>query len=194
MTDPITIRPLEPDLLGDYLRFFDGPAFADNPHWASCYCYFHHHLGPDDWDSRTGAQNREAVAALIRGGRFHGFLAYRGMNLVGWCNAAPKGQIPRLRQLAGLATNDTAHVGSIVCFVVAKDHRRSGVAAALLKSACDSFAGAGLTIAEAYPRRAADDDASNYHGPLELYRRSGFDIVHEFDSWYAVRKPLGAAV
>ena len=30
----IDIRPLTPDLLGDYLDFFDNVAFADNPECA----------------------------------------------------------------------------------------------------------------------------------------------------------------
>ncbi len=34
------IRELTPALAGDYLAFFDGDAFADNPDWASCYCRF----------------------------------------------------------------------------------------------------------------------------------------------------------
>jgi uncharacterized protein YndB with AHSA1/START domain len=32
------IRPLTPDRIDDFLRFFDHDAFADNPYWAHCYC------------------------------------------------------------------------------------------------------------------------------------------------------------
>ncbi|MBL7137832.1 MAG: hypothetical protein ISS17_03550 [Bacteroidales bacterium] len=32
------IRPLNPDLIFDWLDFFDNRAFTDNPFWKSCYC------------------------------------------------------------------------------------------------------------------------------------------------------------
>jgi len=35
-------RELTPDRADDFLDYFDGDAFADNPEGASCYCcYFH---------------------------------------------------------------------------------------------------------------------------------------------------------
>jgi ribosomal protein S18 acetylase RimI-like enzyme len=190
MSAPIEVRPLTPALLDDYLGFFDGPAFSDNPHWASCYCYFHHNPDPDSWGTRTGVENREDVSGLIRRDRFHGFLAYAGEAAIGWCNAAPRRDIPALARSPELAAPDADHVGSIVCFVVAAEHRRAGVATALLRAALTSFSAAGLTIAEAYPRTGALTDASNYHGPVELYRAEGFRSVREFDGWSVVRKML----
>jgi GNAT superfamily N-acetyltransferase len=190
MSEAVTVRSLAPELLDDYLAFFDGPAFADNPHWASCYCYFHHNLDPAAWDGRSGQENRAAVSDLIRTGRFHGFLAYRDGAPVGWCKAAPRAEIPLLGQSQELAVDDADQIGSIVCFVVAQDHRRSGVATALLEAACRSFAARGLTFAEAYPRTAVFDAASNYHGPLELYLTSGFVPFRQLDARWIVRKPL----
>ena len=40
MSGPVEIRELTPELLADFLGFFEGEAFADNPGWASCYCQF----------------------------------------------------------------------------------------------------------------------------------------------------------
>lgn len=190
MMASVEVRPLAPALLGDYLALFDGPAFADNPHWASCYCFFHHNPVPDTWDNRAGDQNRADVSDLIRRDRFHGFLAYRDGAPIGWCKAAPRLEIPALGRSAELAVEDADRVGSIVCFVVAPAHRKSGVATALLQAACDSFTAGGLRIAEAYPREGVFDAASNFHGPLELYRAAGFSPFRQFEAWSIVRKTL----
>jgi len=190
MTSPIVVRPLAPASLGDYLAFFDGRAFTDNPHWASCFCFFHHNPDPDAWDRRGAQENRSDVSALIRQDRFHGFLAYRDDAVVGWCNAAPRLEIPMLARSKELEVEDAGQVGSIVCFIVAHDHRRSGVATELLQAACRSFAERGLTIAEAYPRAGVFDAASNYHGPADLYAAEGFTPFRKFDGWSIVRKAL----
>jgi len=36
------IRPLTPDLLDDYLFFFDNIVFKENPDWSVCYCFSYH--------------------------------------------------------------------------------------------------------------------------------------------------------
>lgn len=45
---PPEIRPLTPERRADFLAFFEGEAFADNPAWASCYCYFYQFPGTAD--------------------------------------------------------------------------------------------------------------------------------------------------
>ncbi len=58
MIEPI-IRELSPQLLEDWLHFFDHDAVTANPHWASCYCYFYladHRAKP--WKERTADENR----------------------------------------------------------------------------------------------------------------------------------------
>ena len=45
MTKRISVERLTPARRDDFLGFFDherGPAFADNPEWAKCYCHFYH--------------------------------------------------------------------------------------------------------------------------------------------------------
>lgn len=37
---PLTIRRLAPELQADFLQYFEGTAFADNPKWKSCSCQF----------------------------------------------------------------------------------------------------------------------------------------------------------
>jgi GNAT superfamily N-acetyltransferase len=181
---PLTIRPLSPDLQPDFLRFFEGAAFADNPKWQSCYCQF---LYVDhskvNWPLRSAEENRSDACNRIACGRMKGLLAYRGEEVVGWCNAAPRAW---LESFADEPDPDEALIGQITCFVVAKAHRRSGVARALLDAACDLLRQHGLTIAEANPQREAATDAENHYGPLGLYLSSGFTMHRETESGIVV--------
>ena len=68
MTADYRIERLTPARGDDFLRFFDhehGPAFADNPDWAKCYCHFYHVPKAIDWKSLDGNANRTAMAARI---------------------------------------------------------------------------------------------------------------------------------
>ncbi|MEW6073208.1 MAG: GNAT family N-acetyltransferase [Planctomycetota bacterium] len=189
-----TVRPLTPDLLPDWLAFFDERAFADHPAWASCYCaFFHADCSGEEWEKRTAAENRVAASRWIRDGRLRGYLAYAGEEAVGWVHAAPRLLIPNLARRERLAIDDAEHVGSIVCFVIARPSRRQGAAARLLAAAVDGFRAAGLRVAEAYPRTAGAGDAEHFPGPLRLYLAAGFHEVREFDTFAIVRRNLRAA-
>jgi GNAT superfamily N-acetyltransferase len=171
---PIEIRKLSPELLQDFLQFFDGEAFADNPGWSFCYCQF---LYVDHakvkWSARTTQENRAAACDRIGSRRMEGYLAYRGGKPVGWCNAAPR---TMLDALADEPDPDARRIGQIACFVVAKSHRRSGVATALLHAACAGLHAQGFEIAEAMPVAEAASDAQNHFGPLKMYLAAGFHV------------------
>lgn len=189
----ITIQPLTAARLDDYLHFFDHLAFIDNPHWASCYCYFY--LADHDereWQSRTGAENRAAMQWLIASNRAHGYLAYLDDEPVGWCHAGPRAYFTALQNDAELraADIDIGEVGSIVCFIVARGYRQRGVATRLLDAACVDFKAQGLLVAEAYPRMGRTSDAGNHHGPLSMYLNAGFQIVREYRDVAVVRRTL----
>ena len=173
----LTIRPLAPECLGDFLGFFEGAAFADNPGWRSCYCqYMYVDHSKVRWETRTGDENRASACDRIGSGRMHGLLAYRDGEVVGWCNAGPRSL---LEALAADTDRDAEHLGQITCFVIAPEHRRTGVARALLGAACDALREQGFTTVEARPSRAASNAAENYHGPVALYEAAGFVVVAE---------------
>ena len=187
----ITLRELTPDLLPDWLAFFDHDAFADNPDWASCYCHFFHaDSAVKPFDDLSGPENRAAACALIAAARMKGYLAYADGKPVGWCQAAPRWLIPNLQLDESLAVDDLDRVGAVVCFTIAEPYRRRGIAGALLEAACDGFRAQGLAVAEAYPRTNATDDAHNYHGPLALYLQAGFTVFRECEGFVIVRKDL----
>ena len=176
---PVEIRRLSPDLMKDFLLFFDGEAFADNPAWGSCFCQFMYvdHTKVN-WDARTSQENRAAACDRIIDNRMQGYLAYRDGKPIGWCNAAPRTMIDAF---ADKPDPDASRIGQITCFVIAKSHRRSGVATSLLHAACEGLKAQGLAIAEASPRAEATSDAKHYHGPLSMYLAAGFK-VHRSDN------------
>lgn len=188
-TAALTIRPLTAASQVDFLRYFDGPAFADNPRWAFCYCQF---LYVDHakvvWNERSAEQNRAAACERIACGRMQGLLAYRGDEVVGWCNAAPRAL---LDAFADEPDPDAQRLGQITCFVVAKPHRRTGVARTLLDAACEHLRQQGLALAEARPLRKAVSDAQHHLGPLSLYLAAGFSVHREdADGTVVVRRAL----
>jgi GNAT superfamily N-acetyltransferase len=193
----VEIRELEPALLEDYLTFFDQVAFADNPWWSHCYCTFYHRDYADVWPipPELKRQNREFKAELIRSGQAPGFLAFADGRAIGWCNAGPRAQYQNLRHIDAAIENRDEAVGSILCFVIAADHRSQGVATALLAAACAKFRRDGLAIAEGYPSvefpaSQVPMSARNYHGPLEMYLKAGFEIHRRIEHWAVVRKSL----
>ena len=164
------VKPVDPALHDDVMRFFDFSAYADNPHWASCYDTWPLAASDEEHDTHTKEQNRATRSAVIRSGRGNGLVAYRLGRVVGWCHAARKSEIPILAASDAKAAAQT-DVGAIVCFVVAPDARRQGVATALLDAAIEQLRARGVTSVEAYPQLVSPDDPqkwpqTNFHGPL----------------------------
>jgi GNAT superfamily N-acetyltransferase len=180
----LDIRPVSPDQHDAVLRYFDLVAYADNPAWSDCYCMAP--LKPKS-ESRTRNENRASRSELIHSAKANGLVAYRVGRVVGWCHAAPKREL--LNVPAGSA--DEA-VGAVVCFVVAPDARRQGIATALLAAAVEHLRERGMTSAEAYPR-TADEGATPqalYVGPKAMYVRAGFTPVREIGEFTVVRRAL----
>jgi uncharacterized protein YndB with AHSA1/START domain/GNAT superfamily N-acetyltransferase len=188
----LTIREVNRERLGDYLRFFDQDAFADNPAWSDCYCMAPYFAGTDEEQGlRTAEQNRSGMIELFQAGRAQGLLAYADGKPVGWCNAAPRTLLRGVERDVG-SGDDAERVGAIACFVIAAPYRRHGVARALLDAACERFREMGLSIVEAYPRRGAETDAHNFTGPLQMYLDAGFRPHRESGSTIVVRRDLTA--
>ncbi len=185
----IKTYPLTHDRLADFLAFFDGDAFSDNPAWSSCYCQcFYEDHAKVEWSARTAAQNRACASARITDGVMGGYLAYREGHVVGWCNAAAR---PLLRALDAEPIPDAGETGTILCFLVAPAHRGQGVARALLNAACDAFSQQGFRYAEANPRPHATTSAENHFGPLGMYLAAGFSVRStDADGSVWVRKVL----
>ena len=202
MVDPSAYRieRLTPALSGDYLHFFDhetGPAFADNPEWAKCYCHYYEVPMAVDWPSFDGAANRNAMSARIACGEMEGFLAYAGDDVVGWINAQPYHKLQhacaRLRIASPPLPVPPHDAAAIVCFVVAPKLRRRGVARALLDGALDDFSARGIVVVDAFPWNVGPDDTAatdHYHGSPAMFAAAGFVEIARHDNVTVVRRAL----
>jgi ribosomal protein S18 acetylase RimI-like enzyme len=181
----ITVRAISPDQHDVVLHYFDMVAYADNPNWSKCYCA---ERLVADYPSRTKEQNRAFRSELILSAKANGLVAYRLGRVVGWCHAAPK------NELVNVEGEKDPKVGAIVCFVVAPDQRRQGIATQLLESAVDHLRSRGMKVAEAYPRAGDVEPSrwvwSQYVGPLSMYEKAGFEIAETHEDFCIVRKKL----
>jgi GNAT superfamily N-acetyltransferase len=116
--------------------------------------------------------------------------------LIGWLKLSPAalmGKLYEQRLYKGLPClqRDAAGVWTVGCLFVREDQRRRGVATALLAGAIQSAADAGARALEAFPRSDLDVAAAALMmGPLALFVRAGFEVVHEFAPYPVLRLEL----
>ncbi|HEV8537219.1 MAG TPA: GNAT family N-acetyltransferase [Candidatus Limnocylindria bacterium] len=181
----VSIRPISPDQHDAVMHYFDLVAYADNPNWSRCFCM---ERLVNDYEERTKEQNRASRSELIKSAKANGLVAYRLGRVVGWCHAAPK------TELVGVPGEKDPTVGAIVCFVVAPDQRRQGIATQLLEAALTHLRGRGMQAVEGYPRLGEIDPArwvwSQYVGPLSMYEKAGFAVAEKHDDFCIVRREL----
>src|SRR3989442_14413388 len=109
----VEVQELTPELLDDYLRFFDKDAFIDFPYWSGCSCGFYDTPG-NEWDSsaKAGPAHRAARAERIRSGKSHGLLAFADGKVIGWCTAQPRSNFLNMRIYVTVVVDCSEPVGS----------------------------------------------------------------------------------
>ena len=184
----ITVKALTPDLLNDYLFFFDNMVFTENPDWSKCYCYSFHFMGSDvEWNKK---ENRSSVIKLINEDKLRGYLAYANDTPIGWCNVNDRSHYQRLSTIYNLDGNTEEKICSIVCFLISPDYRRRGIAKILLEKIITDYSVNHYDYLEAYPAKSELSCERNYKGPLNLYERNHFTIIKEYDNYYVVTKGM----
>lgn len=187
----IDIKSLNPELIDDFLHYFDEVGFTDNPEWSKCYCYFHHFPGSaKKWMKRTSEENRADSANLVLSGVINGFLAYQDGKPIGWINTDLKENYLKVPFEKEIKPVKEGKIASIVCILIAPSHRKKGIAKQLLKKVLVELKENGVKWVEAYPRLGDLSDAHHYHGPLSLYQSEGFLIVKELKNIVIVQKEL----
>jgi len=187
----IEIKSLNPELIDDFLYYFDEVGFSNNPDWSRCYCYFHHFPGPiKEWLIRTKEENRADSKKSVLSGVINGFLAYEDGKPIGWINTDLKENYFRVPFEKEIKPSKEGKMASIVCILIAPSHRRKGLAKQLLKNVLVKLKEKGVKWVEAYPRIGDLSDAHHYYGPLSLYQSEGFLIVKKLKTMVVVQKEL----
>jgi GNAT superfamily N-acetyltransferase len=183
----IAVRPATVDRWADVEAVFNGRGCSVA---RRCWCMFYR------TESRSGFgllkhadRNRRALKALAKKDPPPGLVAYRGETAVGWISLGPREDYRKLARSPVMKPVDAARVWSIICFVVPSEHRRQGVAKALLDGAIRYARKRRVKILEAYPvdKRGACADESLWFGPMSIYAAAGFHEV-------ARRKPTRPVV
>ena len=170
-TDAIRFQPLTPARWPDVKKLF-GPRGA----CAGCWCMWPRLRGAE-FAKRKGAGNQRAFRRIVASGDPPGLLAYAGREPVGWCALAAREVYPRIESSRTLARVDDRPVWSVVCFFVARSHRRRGLTVRLLREAVRYARKRGAQILEGYPVEPASGktaDAFAWTGLAAAFRRAGF--------------------
>jgi GNAT superfamily N-acetyltransferase len=168
--------------------------FTQGNGWDFCWCLALQRDRSATPRCRTRAEqslvNRQAKQELLRAGRAHGVLVYAEGTPVGWCQYGPKDELPVLDRPRGrFAKPAVDHLPEedwrITCFVVAKKHRRQGVATTALKAAIAAIRSQGGGIIEAYPLDPATSaewgpgtrGEYGHFGTVSMFTAEGFTRV-----------------
>lgn len=157
------------------------PALADlfGPSGASngCWCMYWR-IGPDYY-KRPREDNKRDLERLAASARSPGLVAFDGEQAVGWCEVAPRADLPWLARARHLQPVDDLPVWSVPCFYIRRTHRRRGVTSALIQAAVGVAATAGAPALEAYPvdTEVPGHTGNLYTGLASAFARHGFEEV-----------------
>ncbi len=181
----IIIKKLTPELVEDYLHFFDTTPHDDGVDEHKCYCVCwcstDHRV---ETDFSSAAKRRELARLYVVKGIIQGYLAYQDNKVIGWCNANTKSEcqncISWLRFMQSVERDDPIlKVKSIFCYVIAPEMRRKGIATKLLERVCIDAQMDGFDIVESYPKKEFVNVARDFMGPSSMYKKMGFTIYKE---------------
>ena len=184
--DEIRIEPLTPDRFPALAALFTE---GGDPRW--CWCTYWRVRGTS-WRVARLEDNREhlrslveAAAASTSGRQPPGLVAFDGERAIGWVSLGPREDFERLERSRVRPRLDDTPVWSIVCFVVSRTARRSGLSRRLLEAAIDHARRNGAPALEAYPVATGGTKvpaANLYTGSLSTFLAAGFTVAREIDS------------
>lgn len=193
----IEIRKLTPDLLDDYLRFFDHTPHSTNLDEHKCYCVCWSNENDRNRDFSSAEKRRQLAVAYVNEGHIQGYLAYSDGQVVGWCNANTKAECYDCcswRMFMGAIPREVAvpamRVKSVFCFAIAPQMRGKGIAGALLHRVCEDADKDGFDCVEAYPNKEFVDTEQDFMGPVSLFEKCGFAVSCEVEQKLVMRKSL----
>lgn len=193
----LEIKPLTLDLAADYFDFFEKRAFTDNSPYR-CYCQVYQMTkeqyqaaydnteGPD-----IGRISREVAERQIESGILRGYLAFVDGVTIGWCNANDRANYPaeQIYDVPFNASTETKEK-AVICFEIAPEYRRKGVATALLQQVIIDAKAEGYIAVVSFPVVRTEQYEWDCRGPVRLYEKAGFIKVAETEKNAVMRKGL----
>jgi GNAT superfamily N-acetyltransferase len=176
------VKPLSPELAVTFTEYLENLDFHHAPHWSTCYCRFYHtNCSFEQWQNRTGTENRKDAIEQIEIGNMKGHLAFDNDKCIGWCNANAANQYIRLQNDFRPLIKDKK-VGCVICFVIHPDYRKQGVARLLLKHAIGAFKAQGFDAILALPINDISELEKLYRGTFNMYKEFGFEEIEKHDN------------
>ncbi len=170
----LVARPVTPDRWDDLVRLF-----GERGACGGCWCMLYKQTR-SQFERNKGGGNRRALKRFIDKGGVPGLLGYVGREPVAWCAIEPREAFPALARSRILQPVDDRPVWSVMCFFVAKNWRRRGIATALLDAAAEHARRRGARIVEGYPvapKRDPMPDVFACTGIDSAFSRVGFREV-----------------
>jgi GNAT superfamily N-acetyltransferase len=189
----VSVKPLTPERWGDLEAVFRARGCSVA---RGCWCMFYRRSGetPPPRGMTRAQANRAALKRLAGADPPAGLIAYDGDTPVGWVSLGPREDYRKLERSPVMKPVDDARVWSIVCFVVPGEHRRKGVARALLAGAIAYARKRRVKLLEAYPvdRRAESPDDALWFGTKSMFDDAGFvEVARRRPQRPVVRKKVG---
>lgn len=168
----LTIKPLGQQEWPALEDLF-GKAGASN----GCWCMYWR-IGPR-YHERPRAENKQDLSELASSQQAPGLVAFDGDVAVGWCELAPRADLPWLAQSRYFPPVDDLPVWSIPCFYIRRSHRGRGVTGALIEAAVQATAAADPPALEAYPVDTAVPGHTRnlFPGVVSTFANHGFTVV-----------------
>lgn len=177
-----TVKRLSAELAETFVKYLGELDFNYAPHWATCFCRFYHtSCSSEEWQKRTGEENRLEALEEIRKGNMKGYLAFHGDKCIGWCNANDVHKLKRIEKDLEHIVKDRK-AGCVICFVIDPEYRGQGVARLLLNKAVEDFKAQGFDGVLSIPVEGIKDSEKRYRGTLNMYEEFGFKEAAKEDS------------
>lgn len=193
----IEIKKLTPELVEDYLHFFDTTPHSDNLPEHRCYCVCWCNTDYKNEDFSTDEKRRIIAEKYVKNSNIQGYLAYFEGRVVGWCNANSKSDCYDccswqmfMQEIDKDQETPNIKVKSVFCFAVAPEMRKKGIAKAMLAHVCSDAKAEGFDFVEAYPNKTFVNTEDDFMGPVSMYEELGFSVCYETENKKVMRKKL----
>ena len=193
----IEIRKLTPDLVDDFVHFFDVTPHSDKIDDHKCYCVCWCNDDYEGKDFSSAEKRRDYAIKYVKNNNIQGYLAYYKNQVVGWCNANTKLGCLKCCSwrmfMCSIPVDELSSgkkVKSIFCFAITPEMQRKGIAKMLLERVCQDAAKEGYDYVESYPNKTYSNEEDDFMGPAELYRQKGFTVYSEAENRLVMRKQL----